>query len=407
MPSIDEGFGLPVAEAAACGCPAICSAVSSLPEVIDEPAALFDPMDPAAIAAAIERGLTDVDHLAVLQEASDRAASKWRWPTVARAVVSALDRITPRSGIARAPRPRLALVGPDDAAPSGVGAYDVRVVAALRRSLGADAVVHAVDLVGRPDPLPVATDRVPASTFGATVKASQFDDVVVVLGSSHFHADSLLRSRPATMPTSGCTRPHSSVPSSVPPTSAVRANGPCATSSAGSVHVDRQRLDDAHLVEVPDALVDAERLHAAGVRFLERPLERARSIIVSSEIAASLVRESADVNVSMLVLPHAFDPVHAVPIPRGADIVVAGWLTANKQPLLAVETVAALNRSGEARLVFAGNAPAELVDEVRRYAEELGVADHIEITGYPRTRRVREPGRVGAGRPGAARRSSR
>ena len=79
----------------------------------------------------------------------------------------------------------LAVVGPDDAAPSGVGAYDVRVVAALRRSLGADAVVHAVDLVGRPDPLPVATDRVPASTFGATVKASQFDDVVVVLGKLH------------------------------------------------------------------------------------------------------------------------------------------------------------------------------------------------------------------------------
>ncbi len=191
MPSIDEGFGLPVAEAAACGCPAICSAVSSLPEVIAEPAALFDPMDPSAIATAIERGLTDTGHRAVLQEASDRAATKWRWPAVARAVVSALDHIAPRTGIARAPQPRLAVVGPDDAVTSGIGTYDVRVVAAMRRSLGADAVLHAVDLVGRPDPVPVAADRVPASTFGTTVKTSQFDDVVVVLGSSHFHADSL------------------------------------------------------------------------------------------------------------------------------------------------------------------------------------------------------------------------
>ena len=85
----------------------------------------------------------------------------------------------------------------------------------------------------------------------------------------------------------------------------------------------------------------------------------------------------------MLVLPHAFDQVRAVPPPhRGADIVVAGWLATNKQPLLAVETVAALNRSGEARLVFAGNAPADLVIEVRRYAEELGVADLVEFTGH-------------------------
>ena len=133
---------------------------------------------------------------------------------------------------------------------------------------------------------------------------------------------------------------------------------------------------------MPMLLIDADRLHAAGIRFLERPLERARSIIVSSEIAASLVRESTDVNAPMLVLPLAFDRVSAVPSPRGADIVVAGWLSASKQPLLAVETISALNRSGAARLVFAGHAPADLVVEVRRYAEELGVADQVEITGH-------------------------
>ena len=49
--------------------------------------------------------------------------------------------------------------------------------------------------------------------------------------------------------------------------------------------------------------------------------------------------------------------------------------------MLAVETLSALNRSGVARLVFAGDAPADLVSEVRQYAEELGVADQVEITG--------------------------
>jgi glycosyltransferase involved in cell wall biosynthesis len=45
MPSLEEGFGLPVAEAAACGCITICSNNSSLPEVIDCDEALFDAND--------------------------------------------------------------------------------------------------------------------------------------------------------------------------------------------------------------------------------------------------------------------------------------------------------------------------------------------------------------------------
>ncbi len=43
FPSIVEGFGLPVVEAQACGCPVITSAVSSLPEVAGGAAILVDP----------------------------------------------------------------------------------------------------------------------------------------------------------------------------------------------------------------------------------------------------------------------------------------------------------------------------------------------------------------------------
>ncbi|MBO9578929.1 MAG: glycosyltransferase family 4 protein, partial [Microbacteriaceae bacterium] len=59
FPSLYEGFGLPVAEALACGAVSIASDTSSLPEVLPDPDARFDPKDPTAIAAAITRGLTE------------------------------------------------------------------------------------------------------------------------------------------------------------------------------------------------------------------------------------------------------------------------------------------------------------------------------------------------------------
>jgi glycosyltransferase involved in cell wall biosynthesis len=48
-----EGFGYPVVEAMAAGCPVITSNVSSLPEVAGEAALTVDPDSPDAIAAAI------------------------------------------------------------------------------------------------------------------------------------------------------------------------------------------------------------------------------------------------------------------------------------------------------------------------------------------------------------------
>ena len=96
MPSLEEGFGLPVVEAAACGVPVICSNFTSLPEVLDEPAACFDPRDPDAIAHAIGRGLTDESYRQVLLTAGEWATQRWTWPRVARDLVDGLQTLGPR-----------------------------------------------------------------------------------------------------------------------------------------------------------------------------------------------------------------------------------------------------------------------------------------------------------------------
>ena len=59
LPSLYEGFGLPVLEALACGTPVICSNTSSLPEVGGNVAKYFDPNSAESIARALENSIDD------------------------------------------------------------------------------------------------------------------------------------------------------------------------------------------------------------------------------------------------------------------------------------------------------------------------------------------------------------
>ncbi len=83
-PSLYEGFGLPPLEAMACGCPVVCSDATSLPEACGPAALLVDAGRPEAIAAAIERVLTDEKLAAELAARGPRWAARLGWNDVAR-----------------------------------------------------------------------------------------------------------------------------------------------------------------------------------------------------------------------------------------------------------------------------------------------------------------------------------
>ncbi len=55
QPSREEGFGLPVIEAMACGTPVVCSHAASLPEVAANAARYFDPLRPDELCEVLER----------------------------------------------------------------------------------------------------------------------------------------------------------------------------------------------------------------------------------------------------------------------------------------------------------------------------------------------------------------
>lgn len=93
LPSFYEGFGFPPLEAMACGTVPITSNRSSLPEVVGDVGAQVDPDDPATIAAALYRTLTDSGWMESQRTAGLQRASTFTWENTARIALSTYNAI--------------------------------------------------------------------------------------------------------------------------------------------------------------------------------------------------------------------------------------------------------------------------------------------------------------------------
>ena len=83
MPSVYEGFGLPILEAMACGTPVLSSEASSLPELGGDAAAWFDPYNVQEMADAIRRVWTGADLRQSMSYHGLAQASKFSWERAA------------------------------------------------------------------------------------------------------------------------------------------------------------------------------------------------------------------------------------------------------------------------------------------------------------------------------------
>lgn len=92
LPTLYEGFGLPVLEAMVRGAPVACSELPVLREVAGEAAVYFDPRAPAQIAAAIARILGDGALAARLRETGRTRAAQFSWAVAAQATLESYRR---------------------------------------------------------------------------------------------------------------------------------------------------------------------------------------------------------------------------------------------------------------------------------------------------------------------------
>lgn len=82
-PSVYEGFGLPVLEAMACGCPVICSHAASLPEVAGDAALFIDPLDADSLVHAIDTLVPDKSLRQRLATEGRARAAQFTWEKTA------------------------------------------------------------------------------------------------------------------------------------------------------------------------------------------------------------------------------------------------------------------------------------------------------------------------------------
>lgn len=90
LPSLYEGFGLPVIEAMACGTPVITSNISSLPEVAGQAAILVDPRKPDEITKAIKRVVKDNNEKRKMSQNGLENIQRFSWEKCAKETLETL-----------------------------------------------------------------------------------------------------------------------------------------------------------------------------------------------------------------------------------------------------------------------------------------------------------------------------
>ena len=103
LPSLIEGFGIPVLEAMARGVPVACARISALPEVAGDAALFFDPERHDELTVAVRRLLDDGELAARLIERGHRRVEQFTWKRTGEESLAGYRRAIARRAARRRP----------------------------------------------------------------------------------------------------------------------------------------------------------------------------------------------------------------------------------------------------------------------------------------------------------------
>lgn len=147
FPSWHEGFGLPALEAMSCGAAVIGANTSSLPEVISNEDALFNPFSEDSIKEKLEQLLTNESFLLDLKNRSLEISKRFTWDDTACKAIIAFEKIHKENKIAWLKeilpprRLKLAYISPLPPERSGISDYSADLLPALSKYYYIDVIV--------------------------------------------------------------------------------------------------------------------------------------------------------------------------------------------------------------------------------------------------------------------------
>jgi glycosyltransferase involved in cell wall biosynthesis len=98
VPSLYEGFSLPMVEAMACGTPTIASSTSCLPEISGDALAYFDPLSVDDMASRMHSALVDSGLNQRLRQNGTARAREFSWERCARETLQVLMKVGKAAG---------------------------------------------------------------------------------------------------------------------------------------------------------------------------------------------------------------------------------------------------------------------------------------------------------------------
>jgi glycosyltransferase involved in cell wall biosynthesis len=93
QPSFYEGFGLPVLEAMACGCPVVAANTGSLPEICGNAAIMVNPNDIKSIAGGLREVVENEDLRRDLIKKGLNQVKKFSWEKTAEETIRVYERV--------------------------------------------------------------------------------------------------------------------------------------------------------------------------------------------------------------------------------------------------------------------------------------------------------------------------
>lgn len=195
FPSWHEGFGLPALEAMSCGTAALVSNLTSLPEIVNNTEALFDPYDELSIANKMQQVIDDPEFRERLVKHGLKRAEKFTWESCAQQALAAFKKVSlSNPDISRCDTtskltemskkmPRVAIVTPMPPEQTGIADYMYELLPALDKCFEVNLVVHQIK------------SDIPNDLCRSYIKneewfmshANEMDHIIYQMGNSVFH----------------------------------------------------------------------------------------------------------------------------------------------------------------------------------------------------------------------------